>query len=171
MIKDPISKMYKHMNSKELALLAFANLTIDDPLELARITEAVPLRTYQALDYAFREHLSNVFDVACCWSIQYWQCKTRQMTANAVLLAHLHDNTKIEQLVLDDEIVERYAKQIAALEIALEEVCLEYHIDINAVKQIAGITTSTKRKNIPDADYLRHIKGEMCAVLDGVKKG
>jgi len=94
------------------------------------------------------------------------------MAANGVLLAHLHDDTDIKQLAVDDEMVERYSQQIAALELVLEEICHEYHIDINTVKQIAGITTSTTtRKTTPDADYLQHIKSEMCAVLDGVKEG
>jgi len=167
MIKDPISKLYKHMTSKELAALAFANLINQDPLEEARITDAVPRRTYHTLDYAFREHLTNIFDVACCWSIQYWQCKARHMAANAVLLAHLHDKITRAQLVLDDAMVDTYAQQLAALETALEEICHEYHIDINAVKHFAGITTESKSKMCPDVDYLKRIKGEMVAILNG----
>lgn len=166
MIKDPISKLYQHMSSQELALLAFANMTTNDPLEQARIADAVPRHTYRCFDAAFTQYLDNILNMALCWSIQYWQCTARQMAANGVLLAHLHDDTDIKQLAVDDEIVERFSQQVAALELALEEVCLEYHIDINTVKQIAGITsTTTTRKTIPDADYLQHTKGEMCAVL------
>jgi len=172
MIKDPISKLYKHMTSKELAALAFANLANNDPLEEARISDAVPRHTYICLDATFRQHLDSIFNMACCWSIQYWQCKSYLLASNGVLLAHLHDDTDIKQLAVDDEMVERYSQQIAALELVLEEICHEYHIDINTVKQIAGITTSTTtRKTTPDADYLQHIKSEMCAVLDGVKEG
>lgn len=172
MIKDPISKLYKHMTSKELAALAFANLANNDPLEEARISDAVPRHTYICLDATFRQHLDSIFNMACCWSIQYWQCKSYLLASNGVLLAHLHDKTATDQLAVDDEMVERYSQQIAALELALEEICHEYHIDINTVKQIAGITTSTTtRKTTPDADYLQHIKSEMCAVLDGVKEG
>lgn len=165
MIKDPLSKLYKHMSSKELALLAFANLANNDELEQARLADAVPRHTYRCFDAAFTQHLDNVLNMALCWSIQYWQCTARQMAANGVLVAHLHDDTDIKQLALDDEIVERLSQQIAALELALEEVCLEYHIDISTVKQIAGITSNTTRKTTPDANYLQHIKGEMCAVL------
>lgn len=165
MIKDPLSKLYKHMSSKELALLAFANLANNDELEQARLADAVPRHTYSCFDAAFTQYLDNVLNMALCWSIQYWQCQTRKMAANGVLLAHLHDDTDIIQLALDDEMVERYSQQIAALERALEEVCIEYHIDISTVKQIAGITTNTTHKTTPDADYLQHIKGEMCAVL------
>jgi len=172
MIKDPISKLYKHMTSKELAALAFANLANNDPLEEARISDAVSRHTYICLDATFRQHLDSIFNMACCWSIQYWQCKSYLLASNGVLLAHLHDKTATDQLTVDDEMVERYSQQIAALELALEEICHEYHIDINTVKQIAGITTSTTtRKTTPDADYLQHIKSEMCAVLDGVKEG
>ena len=172
MIKDPISKLYKHMSSKELALLAFANLANRDELEQARIIDAVPRHTYSCLDATFRQHLDSIFNMACCWSNQYWQCKSYLLASNGVLLAHLHDKTATDQFAKDDDIVELFAQQIAALELALDEVCHEYHIDINAVKQLAGITTSTTtRKTTPDADYLQHIKSEMCAVLDGVKEG
>ena len=165
MIKDPISKLYKHMTSKELAALAFANLANNDPLEEARISDAVPRHTYICLDATFRQHLDGIFNMACCWSIQYWQCKARQMAANGVLLAHLHDKTATDQLAKDDDIVELFAQQLAALEVALEQICHEYSIDIKTVQQIAGITTATTHKITPDTDYLAHIKSELCAIL------
>ena len=167
MIKDPLSKLYKHMTSKELAALAFANLANNDPLEEARISDAVPRHTYICLDATFRQHLDSIFNMACCWSIQYWQCKSYLLASNGVLLAHLHDKTATDQLTKDDDIVELFAQQIAALELALDEVCHEYHIDINAVKQLAGITTDTTLKRPPDANYLKRIKGEMVAILNG----
>lgn len=171
MIKDPLSKLYKHMTSKELAALAFANLANNDPLEEARISDAVPRHTYICLDATFRQHLDCIFNMACCWSIQYWQCKSYFYASNGVLLAHLHDKTATDQLTKDDDIVELFAQQIAALELALDEVCHEYHIDINAVKQLAGITTTgTTLKRTPDANYLKRIKGEMVAILNGDKE-
>jgi hypothetical protein len=165
MIKDPISKLYKHMTSKELAALAFANLANNDPLEEARISDAVPRHTYICLDATFRQHLDGIFNMACCWSIQYWQCTARLMAANGSLLANLKNKDDIKQWALDDEIRDYHARQLAALEVALVEICHEHHIDIHTVKQIAGITNNTELKTIPDADYLLHIKGEMCAVL------
>jgi len=174
MIKDPLSKLYQHMTNQELALLAFANLANNDPLEDARIRDAIPRRTYQSLDMAFIQYLDNVLNMAFCWSIQYWQCKARQMAANGFLIANLHSKTKsldFEQLALDDDMVIRYAQQLAALEVALEQICHEYHIDIKTVQQIAGITTATTHKITPDTDYLAHIKSEMCGVLDGGKEG
>jgi len=165
MIKDPLSKLYKHMNSQELASLAFANLANNDELEQARIADAVPRHTYICLDATFRQHLDNILNMALCWSIQYWQCTARLMAANGCLLANLKNKDDFKQWALDDEIRDYHARQLAALEVALDEVCHEYHIDINTVKQIAGITNTTTRKAIPDADYLQHIKGEMCAVL------
>ena len=171
MIKDPLSKLYKHMSSKELALLAFANLANNDPLEEARIADAVPRHTYICLDYEFRQHLDNVLNMALCWSVQYWQCTARLMAANGCLLARLKDKDDIKQWALDDEIRDHHAGQLAALEVALEEICHEYHIDIHTVKQIAGITNNIKLKTTPDTDYLLHIKSEMCGVLDGVKEG
>jgi len=165
MIKDPLSKLYKHMNSQELASLAFANLANDDELEQARIADAVPRHTYICLDATFRQHLDNILNMALCWSIQYWQCTARLMAANGCLLAHLKVKDDFKQWALDDEIRDHHARQLAALEVALDEVCHEYNIDINTVKQIAGITNNTELKTIPDADYLQHIKGKMCAVL------
>jgi hypothetical protein len=165
MIKDPLSKLYKHMNSKELASLAFANLANDDELEQARIADAVPRHTYNCLDATFRQNLDNILNMALCWSIQYWQCTARLMAANGCLLANLKNKDDIKQWALDDEIRDHHARQLAALEVALDEVCHEYNIDINTVKQIAGIAKNTTRKAIPDADYLQHIKSEMCAVL------
>ena len=135
------------------------------------IADAVPRHTYICLDYEFRQHLDNVLNMALCWSVQYWQCTARLMAANGCLLARLKDKDDIKQWALDDEIREHHAQQLAALEVALEEVCLEYHIDINTVKQIAGITNNIKFKTTPDTDYLLHIKSEMCGVLDGVKEG
>jgi hypothetical protein len=185
MIKDPISKLYKHMSSKELALLAFANLANRDELEQARIIDAVPRHTYSCLDATFSEYLDRVFNMACCWSIQYWQCQARLMAANGCLLAHLKDKDDIQQWALDDEIRDHHARRLAAVEVALVELCQEHGIDIEAVKQIAGITTDFKsnieldlsapltmsQKSVfknstePDPSYLAQMKSDMLGVL------
>ena len=83
MTKDPIAKMYKHLSTQELALLAFSSLANGDELEQARIADAVPRHTYSCLDAGFTQHLDRVFNMACCWAIQYWQCQTRTIAARA----------------------------------------------------------------------------------------
>ncbi len=160
MTKDPIAKMYKHLTAQELALLAFASLANGDELEQARIADAVPRRTYSCLDADFTQHLDRVFNMACCWAIQYWQCQTRTMAARTLWLT-----AKGEQHLQADEALYRHQRRQAAIEAALMEICQEHGIDIEAVKQIAGITSDFTGKTDPDPDYLAQVKRDMLGVL------
>ena len=87
MIKDPLSKLYKQMNSQELALLAFANLKKEDSLEHTRIVDAVPRRHYLCLDTTFTNYLHRIFLMASLWSIEYWRCRTQLMAVTGICLS------------------------------------------------------------------------------------
>jgi hypothetical protein len=160
MTKDPIAKMYKHLTAQELALLAFASLANRNELEQARIYDAVPRRTYSCLDAGFTQHLDRVFNMACFWAIQYWQCQTRIMAARTLWLT-----AKGEQHWQADEALYRHQRRQAAIEAALTEICQEHGIDIEAVKQIAGITSDLADNADPDPDYLAQVKRDMLGVL------
>ena len=158
MRKDPLSKLYTHMSSQALALLAFANLANSEPLEDARITDAVPRRHYLSLDSSFTNHLNHVFYMACLWSILYWQCRTRLMAVRGICLSAelgiTNRNQEKEYALLD-----YHEARMAAVEMALIEICDEYRIEINTVRQIAGITRAFKQENTPNAEYLQEVKG------------
>lgn len=164
MLKDPIGKMYQHLSSQELALLAFANLTNNNPLEDARITDTVPRHRYLCLDTTFTNHLNRVFYMACLWSIEYWRCRTQLMAVRGICLSAelgITNRDKEKEYALLDY----HSAQMAAVEVALIEICDEFRIDINAVRQIAGITRINKQENTPNADYLQKLKKYMCQVL------
>ena len=162
MTKDPIAKMYKHLTAQELALLAFASLPGGDELEQARIYDAVPRRTYSCPDMDFVKHLDRVFNMACCWAIQYWQCQTRTMAARSLWLT-----AKGDRHWQADEALYRHQRRQAAIEAALMEICQEHGIDIDAVKQLAGITSdfADNGDHEPDPDYLAEVKSDMLGVL------
>ena len=162
MTKDPIAKMYKHLTAQELARLAFASLANRNELEQARIADAVPRRTYSCLDAGFTQHLDRVFNMACFWAIQYWQCQTRTMAARTLWLT-----AKGEQHLQADEALYRHQRRQAAIETALIEICQEHGIDIEAVKQLAGITSdfADNGDHEPDPDYLAEVKSDMLGVL------
>lgn len=164
MLKDPIGKMYQHLSSQELALLAFANLTNNNPLEDARITDTVPRHRYLCLDTTFTKHLNHVFYMACLWSIEYWRCRTQLMAVRGIFLSAelgITNRDKEKEYALLDY----HSAQMAAVEVALIEICDEFRIDINAVRQIAGITRINKQENTPNADYLQELKKYMRQVL------
>ena len=164
MTKDPIAKMYKHLSTQELALLAFSSLANGDELEQARIADAVPRRTYSCLDAGFTQHLDRVFNMACCWAIQYWQCQTRTIAARAWWLT-----AKGDRHWQADEALYRHRRRQAAIKAALMEICQEHGIDNEAVKQIAGITSdfADNGDHDPDPDYLVQMKSNMLGVLIG----
>jgi len=164
MKKDPISKLYQQMNSQELALLAFANLKKEDSLEHTRIVDAVPRRRYLCLDTTFTNHLNRVFHMASLWSIEYWRCRTQLMAVTGLCLSAeigITDRDKEKEY----QLLDYHEEKMAAVEMALIEICDEYRIDINAVRQIAGITRVNKQENIPNAEYLQEFKGYMREVL------
>ena len=164
MKKDPLSKLYQQMNSQELALLAFANLKKENALEHTRIVDAVPRRRYLCLDTTFTNYLNRVFKMACLWSIEYWKCRTQLMAVTGLCLSAeigITDRDKEKEYALLDF----HEDKMAAVEVALIEICDEYRIDINAVRQIAGITRDFKQENTPNADYLQEFKGYMRQLL------
>ena len=164
MKKDPISKLYQQMNSQELALLAFANLKKEDSLEFARILDAVPRRTYINLDATFNNYLERLFKMACLWSIEYWRCRTQLMAVKSIFISTVIGLTDRDE-EKESALLDFHEELMAAVEVALIEICDEFRIDINAVRQIAGITRLNKQENIPNAEYLQEFKGYMREVL------
>jgi hypothetical protein len=164
MKKDPISKLYQQINSQELALLAFANLNQEDSLEHTRIVDAVPRRRYLCLDTTFTNYLHRVFHMASLWSIEYWRCRTQLMAVQGIFISTVIGLTDRDE-EKDSALLDFYGEQMAAVEVALIEICDEYRIDINAVRQIAGITRDFKQENTPNADYLQEFKGYMRQLL------
>lgn len=164
MIKDPLSKLYTQMNSQELALLAFANLKKEDSLEHTRIVDAVPRRHYLCLDTTFTNYLHRIFLMASLWSIEYWRCRTQLMAVRGICLSAelgiTNRNQEKEYALLD-----YHEARMAAVEMALIEICDEYRIEINTVRQIAGITRVFKQEHTPNAEYLQEFKGYMREVL------
>ncbi len=102
--------------------------------------------------------------MACLWSIEYWRCRTQLMAVRGICLSAelgITNRDKEKEYALLDY----HSAQMAAVEVALIEICDEFRIDINAVRQIAGITRINKQENTPNADYLQELKKYMCQVL------
>ena len=164
MKKDPISKLYQQMNSQELALLAFANLKKEDSLEHTRIVDAVPRRHYLCLDTTFTNYLHRIFLMASLWSIEYWRCRTQLMAVQGIFISTVIGLTDRDE-EQESALLDFHEELMAAVEVALIEICDEFRIDINAVRQIAGITRVNKQENTPNAEYLQEFKGYMREVL------
>ena len=119
---------------------------------------ATMTRTYGALNGLF------VFQMASLWSIEYWKCRTQLMAVTGLCISAevgITDRDKEKEYALLDF----HEELMAAVEVALIEICDEFRIDINAVKQIAGITRVNKKENIPNAEYLKEVKGCLREVL------
>ena len=144
MKKDPLSKLYQQMNSQELALLAFANLKKEDSLEHTRIVDAVPRCHYLCLDTTFTNYL--------------------HMAVKGIVISTVIGLTDRDE-EQESALLDFHEELMAAVEVALIEICDEFRIDINAVRQIAGITRVFKQENTPNAEYLQEVKGCMREVL------
>ena len=138
---------------KPADVLAWQGKKMAEGLHFATMT-----RTYGALNGLF------VFQMASLWSIEYWKCRTQLMAVTGLCISAevgITDRDKEKEYALLDF----HEELMAAVEVALIEICDEFRIDINAVKQIAGITRVNKKENIPNAEYLQEVKGCLREVL------
>jgi hypothetical protein len=150
---DRIAKAYEGLNNKELANLAFHYITNTNQVEMGRIADAVPRKTYKCKDAEFVRWYESFFDMAAFWSIEHWKAYGRMMEARVEFLIMLKNKIYDEaQLLL--EVFRRMESRLLAVDAAMLTVCEEHGIDADGVQRLAGgyVFTATSADMIPDAD-------------------
>jgi len=135
---DPIAKLYRGLNNKERAALAFRYLTDTNELELNRVVAAVPLKAYTGVDAEYRAWFDGFFNLACLWSIEHGKAETRYFAALAGihLMLSAGDIDKAKTML---EANMHWESCLLALDRALGAVCAEHGIDPDAVRRLAGV--------------------------------
>ena len=111
-----VNKLYDKLTPIEQANLSFEAITRRDNSELAAILDAVPLQTCQLPHFDYRSRSYGLMTMALFYGSIYW--KTR-----AIILVSREPGENLAVL--------------NAIDTALENVCSQLHIDINAIRTLA----------------------------------
>ncbi len=184
---ERVRKAYEALKPEQLAALAFQSVMKQNAIEFDRVRDAVPRRTYNAMDYDYRMRFASLFDFADYWTIQ----RQRHVIDILTLTIKLHKLTRelvsakqgaddftdlSEQLDVLVEQIHRQDTLLAAMDAAMEAVCKELGIDADLIRGFAGCKPLPAGFAEPDADWLAEMTAYCRAIAlgdwpDGLLKG
>jgi hypothetical protein len=137
---NKVNKLYSHLNSRELAVLAFNAISTQDEPELDRILLAVPERSYTGTDLNYIMTLNSFMHVTHAWGLLYWQYQYASLAVRAGLYITSADDSMDDLAAREAlESIKRRKALLLALDEALLCWCGEHRIDPAAVRRITGV--------------------------------
>lgn len=82
-----LSKLYGQMTAREKAELVFQLMATRDEVEINKIAETIPRKTYTMPDLEYKDRLELFFNMGLIWAFEYQQCLTK------IFSVLFHNNT------------------------------------------------------------------------------
>lgn len=137
MKSDRVTKLYAHLSNKERAVLELSHFASGNELEADRVLSSVPRKTYDCIDFEFRNWRDGIFHMAAMWAVSYWKLYTKCVGAS--LVSHLAlRNGDTERLQEVDAEREQYYIRLHAVNAALDVVCREHGIDPDDMRKLTS---------------------------------
>ena len=166
MKSNGITKLYAELTNKERAALSFRYMTEGNELEFDRILATVPRFTYRCHDFEYRNWLDAFFNVWHIWAIEHWQCRYRAVAAMYGAQIRLRQERMGDvSKYLDAH--ELWESRLLALDAALEAVCEEHGIDVDAMR---GLTETEAYRPVfrdlkPDSEYQKRMQDDFRSLI------
>ncbi len=122
-----ISKLYAKLTPNEQAALAFEASVNDDIADIEAIVSAVTRRNYIMPDREYMKRSDGLILLSWFYRGEYW--KNLAMGFSLSLAG-----TPNKQ---NGKLVDKYAAKLAAMEVALNQVCSQLNVDVQAVRKVA----------------------------------
>lgn len=127
-MKTNIYNIYKGIEPKELANLAFQALINHDSDSLNKIRRSVPKKNYAGLDNDYLKWEQNFFNLASYWTHEFWKVESARIYSMGEfkLAANFGDDKEAKEML---ELVNKTTSMIFALQEAIEEICKKHDLD------------------------------------------
>ena len=156
-MKTDITKLYKQLTPKELGNLAVDAIISKDFKGAELIKNSVERKTYECNDMEYQSRLNGIVQLGLFYGVEWWKNQAL-LTAGLWLTNQTEPDTNIQNHD-DDAIaaIKELQARLASLELAINQICEQSQIDINAVKYWAGIE---ERMNMVFMPILSHCHNE-----------
>lgn len=170
-MNDPAAKMYAQLTPAELGVLAVKYLATGNDLEIIRIKNACPRKTYSTQDAAYLDTIENFMAMANSWGLLHWQYQHQRMLAALSLALALFARLKKPE---DSDAVDAHYESLAfaernllALDVALDEVCTAHGFDGADARILANakIFVPLNSNALPDAEILTKARALLQDIL------
>jgi hypothetical protein len=166
MKSNGITKLYAELTNKERAAISFRYMAEGNEIEVDRIVASVPRFTYRCPDYEYRAWLYAFFSVWSIGAMEHWQCRSRAVAAMCGAQIQLLQKQKgsVSKFIAAQQLWE---SRLLALDAALEAVCEEHGIDVDAMR---GLTETeayrpVSRDLTPDSEYQERTRDNIRMLL------
>jgi hypothetical protein len=136
-----VNQLYKQLTPKELANLTIETINKGLPSkELELIKDSIQTGLYRLPVWEYRHHLRGYEQLSFCYGLQWWKAQ-----ALATLAGDFMNHTSIAESHYDDmvNVYRVFCGKLASIEQALVEVCNKAKFDIEAVKWLAEMDSSS----------------------------
>lgn len=170
--RGAFEKVYAGLTNRERAAIAFKFMADANEVEVARVADAVPRKSYIALEFDFRDGVDRLILLASCWCAMHWRLRADLAETKWALLAAPNVDKSEWVLPLFDR-AQKCETRLLALDRALEQVCAGHGIDAVAVRKVGGaepfdpLSTGLE----PDVEYEREITDAMRRVVLAPENG
>ena len=127
MKRQQVNKLYSQLTPQEQAALLFEAAIRQDESEANLILDSVERRTYSAPHVDYQQRITGLMSLSGCYGIMYWKTLCQ---LSALLALSLND-------ACYDKAARLFINKINSMDIALESVCKELNIDVDAIKKFA----------------------------------
>ena len=169
-----IKKAYAGMKHEELAAIGFQFLCENNETELNVVRDAVPRKSYTALDCDFRHRFDALFTLCSYWAIQYWKTQAQIMACGMQSAKSLRDDNLDEAEGAHDA-VRMHRQRLVTLIRAMETVAPEFGLEAGVFWRFADATapvdgycegTGVDAESLAEVtNFLRAIVSENAAAL------
>lgn len=132
---DRVTRLYVGLTNKEKAALAFGFLCHKNEIEWGRVEASVLWKKYKCVDVEYIRWRDRFFRMSSYWGIEHWQLRSRHTAAISYAMWAPSEEEHYEEMI---EQLWKLESQLLALDSALEAVCHEHSLDIEAVRAFSG---------------------------------
>ena len=122
-----INKLYSKLTPRELAVLAFEASVNDDIANMKIIMSAVAKHEYRMPDIEYMHRSNGLVLLSWFYRGEYWK---NLAMGFSICFAGLPGKQ-------NDKLADRYAAKLAAMDEALNQVCNQLNVDVQAIKKTA----------------------------------